>query len=276
MTDTGLVNKPFVSVILPVYNGERFLSRTLDSIFAQTEKNWEIIAINDGSTDNSLTILEKYSKKIPGRFQILSVTNGGVSKARNIGVSAARGNYIAFLDQDDVWAPQKLQRQLEMFSINKNLRVSFSNVNVIDINGSIIRENAFRFDEKNRGNVFDHLLFDNFIPISSVMLEKNLFMEIGGFDPQFSLAEDYDFLLKVAQRVPVDFIDEPLLLYREHGESSTFQKIDNITAESFRIIRSWKVKKPHLFRRHFLKYQLFRLKFVVLKFKVRIKQLFNS
>lgn len=276
MTDTGLVNKPFVSVILPVYNGERFLSRTLDSIFAQTEKNWEIIAINDGSTDNSLTILEKYSKKIPGRVQILSVTNGGVSKARNIGVSAARGNYIAFLDQDDVWAPQKLQRQLEMFSINKNLRVSFSNVNVIDINGSIIRENAFRFDEKNRGNVFDHLLFDNFIPISSVMLEKNLFMEIGGFDPQFSLAEDYDFLLKVAQRVPVDFIDEPLLLYREHGESSTFQKIDNITAESFRIIRSWKVKKPHLFRRHFLKYQLFRLKFVVLKFKVRIKQLFNS
>ena len=275
MTDNTQNNYPLISVIIPVYNGEKYISETLESVIAQTEKNWEIIAINDGSTDKSQTILENYLKKIPGRLQVISVENGGVSRARNIGVSAARGIYIAFLDQDDLWAPEKLQCQINMFFTNKSLGIAFTNESIIDQQGSIIREKALKFDKKNRGNIFDHLIFDNFIPISSVILEKKLFMAIGGFDPQFSLAEDYDFLLKVTQKVPVDFIDEPLLLYREHGESSTFQKIDRITAESFTILRSWKVKKPQFFRKHFLKYQLFCLKFVILKIKVRIRQLFT-
>ena len=275
MTDNAQNNYPLISVIIPVYNGEKYISETLESVIAQTEKNWEIIAINDGSTDTSQTILENYLKKIPGRLQVISVENGGVSRARNIGVSAARGIYIAFLDQDDLWAPEKLQRQIYIFFTNKSLGIAFTNESIIDQQGSIIREKALKFDKKNRGNIFDHLIFDNFIPISSVILEKKLFMAIGGFDPQFSLAEDYDFLLKVTQKVPVDFIDEPLLLYREHGESSTFQKIDRITAESFTILRSWKVKKPQLFRKHFLKYQLFCLKFVILKLKVRIRVLFT-
>ena len=275
MTDNAQNNYPLISVIIPVYNGEKYISETLESVIAQTEKNWEIIAINDGSTDTSQTILENYLKKIPGRLQVISVENGGVSRARNIGVSAARGIYIAFLDQDDLWAPEKLQCQINMFFTNKSLGIAFTNESIIDQQGSIIREKALKFDKKNRGNIFDHLIFDNFIPISSVILEKKLFMAIGGFDPQFSLAEDYDFLLKVTQKVPVDFIDEPLLLYREHGESSTFQKIDRIMAESFTILRSWKVKKPQFFRKHFLKYQLFCLKFVILKIKVRIRQLFT-
>ena len=275
MSDNTQNNYPLISVIIPVYNGEKYISETLESVIAQTEKNWEIIAINDGSTDNSQTILENYLKKIPGSLQVISVENGGVSRARNIGVSAARGIYIAFLDQDDLWAPEKLQRQIYIFFTNKSLGITFTNESIIDQQGSIIREKALKFDKKNRGNIFDHLIFDNFIPISSVILEKKLFMAIGGFDPQFSLAEDYDFLLKVTQKVPVDFIDEPLLLYREHGESSTFQKIDRITAESFTILRSWKVKNPQLFRKHFLKYQLFCLKFVILKLKVRIRQLFT-
>ena len=275
MTTTTPSESPLVSVIIPVYNGERYLSETIESVISQTEKNWEIIAVNDGSTDHSQALLEEFAKRDPGRIRIISVRNGGVSRARNIGVSAARGIYIAFLDQDDLWAPQKLQRQINMFFTNKSLGITFTNESIIDQQGSIIREKALKFGKKNRGNVFDHLIFDNFIPISSVILEKKLFVEIGGFDPQFSLAEDYDFLLKVTQKVPVDFIDEPLLLYREHGESSTFQKINRITAESFTILRSWKVKKPQLFRKHFLKYQLLRLKFVILKLKVRIRQLFT-
>ena len=273
-TDTMFYKNPIVSVIIPVYNGERYLAETIESVIAQTELNWELIAVNDGSTDSSLTILEEYAKKIPHRIKVITVENGGVSRARNTAVAAARGIYVAFLDQDDLWAPQKLQRQVEMFSRDKNLGISFTNETLIDENGTVIHENVLKFSRDNRGNVFDHLIFDNFIPISSVMLMKKLFVKIGGFNPCFSLAEDFDFLLKVTQESSVDYIDEPLLLYREHDESGTYTKIDQITAEAFSIIEHWKQKNPRLFRKHFLKYQMFRLKFVLLKLKVFFKRIF--
>ena len=263
-----------MSVIIPVYNGERYLAETIESVITQTGVNWELIAVNDGSTDNSLAILEGYAKKMPDRIRVITVENGGVSRARNSAVAAARGTYIAFLDQDDLWAPQKLQRQIEMFSRNKNLGISFTNETLIDENGTIIHENVLKFGKENRGDVFEHLIFDNFIPISSVMLRKDLFVKIGGFDPSFSLAEDYDFLLKVTQEAIVDYIDEPLLLYREHGESETHTKIDRITAEAFSIIDHWKQKNPRIFRKHLLKYYMFRLKFVTLKIKVNVKRFF--
>ena len=109
-TDSG--KNPLVSVIIPVYNGERYLSDTIGSVIAQTEKDWEIVAVNDGSTDHSQAILEEFAMKYPDRIRVISVSNGGVSRARNTGVSEARGTYIAFLDQDDLWMPQKLQLQI--------------------------------------------------------------------------------------------------------------------------------------------------------------------
>ncbi len=272
MTDTNIYKKPIVSVIIPVYNGERYLSETIDSVIAQTEVNWEIIAVNDGSTDRSLEILNEYVKKAPDRIRVITLVNGGVSKARNAAVAIALGTYIAFLDQDDLWAPNKLQRQIDMLSRNKNLGISFTNETLIDEKGLIIRENVLKFGKKQRGRVFECLLFENFIPISSVMFKKELFEKIGGFDPRFSLAEDYDFLLKVTQEVSVDYIDDPLLLYREHDESGTHKKIDRIAAESISIIDRWKQQKPWIFRRHFLKYLIFRLTFIILKFKVYVKR----
>ncbi len=272
-TDTKFYLNPIVSVIIPVYNGERYLAETIESVIAQTEVNWEIIAVNDGSSDNSLAILEGYAKKIPDRIQVITVENGGVSRARNTAVAAARGTYVAFLDQDDLWAPQKLQRQVEMFSRDKNLGISFTNATLIDEKGSIIREKMLKFGAKHRGNVLEYLIFENFIPISSVMLRKELFEKIGGFNPCFSLAEDYDFLLKVTQESPVDYIDEPLLLYREHRQSGTYLKIDQISAEAYSIINHWKRKNPRIFRKRFLKYQMFRLKFVILKIKVYAKRI---
>jgi len=273
-TDTNLYENPIVSVIIPVYNGERYLAETLESVIAQTEVNWELIAVNDGSTDTSLEILEGYAKKIPERIKVITVENGGVSEARNTAVAAACGTYIAFVDQDDLWAPQKLQLQIKMFSRNKNLGISFTNETLVDEDGNTNHENVLKFGRDNRGNVFEHLIFDNFIPISSVMLKKELFVKIGGFDPCFSLAEDYDFLLKVTREAPVDYIDEPLLLYRVHGASGTYTKIDQITAEAFSIIDHWKRKNPRIFRKHFLKYQIFRLKFVMLKIKAYVKRFF--
>jgi glycosyltransferase involved in cell wall biosynthesis len=272
--DTKFYQNPIVSVIIPVYNGERYLAETIESVIAQTEVNWEIIAVNDGSTDDSQAILQEYAKKIPDRIKVITVENGGVSRARNTAVAAARSIYVAFLDQDDLFAPRKLERQVEMFSRNRNLGISFTNVMFIDEKGSVLRENAIKLGVKHRGNVFECLVFENFIGISSVMLKKELYVKTGGFDPRFSLAEDYDFLLKVTQESSVDYIDEPLLLYREHGDSGTHTKIDRLIDEALSISNHWKRQNPQIFRKHFLRYGLFRLKLEVLRLKMYAKRIF--
>lgn len=266
------VTRPLVSVIIPVYNGERYIAETIASVVAQTEPSWEIIAVNDGSKDSSLWVLVAEAGK-DSRVRVMSVKNGGVSRARNTGVEAARGEYIAFLDQDDLWAPAKLELQLARFRADRGLGISYTNLSIIDHAGAIVREKVLTFTPgKNRGQVFDELVFDCFMGISSVMMRKALFDEIGGFDPQYSLAEDYDFLLKAVRTVPVDYIDEPLILYREHCRSGTHTKIDRIIGESFRILRGWREKDPYFFRQHRFQYFVFWLKFQVLKVKVKIKR----
>jgi glycosyltransferase involved in cell wall biosynthesis len=259
---------PVVSVIIPVYNGERYLAETIESVIAQTEPDWELIAVNDGSPDNSLAVLTRYAEKMPDHISVITVENGGVSRARNTGVATARGTYVAFLDQDDLWAPAKLRRQLEMFSRDKDLGIAFTNETVIDGNGKVLQGNVLKLGSEHRGRVFETLVFDNFIPISSVMLRKELFDRTGGFSPAYALAEDLDFLLRAARDVRVDYIDEPLLLYRVHGGSGTRTRIDRINAEARSIIAQWKRENPGVFRRHYGKYLLFQLKLAVLKIKV--------
>jgi glycosyltransferase involved in cell wall biosynthesis len=260
---------PFVSVIIPVYNGEKYLSDTIKSVQDQTEQSWEIVAVNDGSTDRSLSVLEEIAGTDPSRFTVLSVENAGVSSARNSGIAAARGTYIAFLDQDDLWAPEKLERQIDMLEKDTRIGISFTNEAFIDDSGKMVTEKAIRLDSRHRGDVFETLLFDNFIPISSVMLRKDLLEKTGGFDPRYHLAEDYEFLLRATQAAPVDFIDEPLLLYRQHRDSGTAKKIGRLTAESCAIIDFWRAEKPDLFRRRFISYLVFKGKFSFLKLKVK-------
>jgi len=269
----GPANAPLVSVIIPVYNGERYIGRTIASVAAQTVPDWEIIAVNDGSPDGSLAVLEEEARRDPGRIHVISVANGGVSRARNTGVANARGTLIAFIDQDDLWAPEKLEKQLAQFSATPSLGLSFTNESVIDARDALVRNKVLKFDPTTcRGMVFSHLVFDNFIPVSSVMIRKDLFSAIGGFDPQFAFAEDYDFLLRAAREAPFDFLDDPLLLYREHGENYTYRKIDIITRESFAILDAWKAKDPAFFRNNALKYWLFKLKFWYLNFRVQVKK----
>ena len=112
MTDSAPDTNPLVSVIIPVYNGQRYIAETIDSVISQTMEHWEIIAVNDGSTDGSSSILEKY----PGnctRIRPVTVENGGVDRARNKGAALTRGKYLAFLDQDDLSAPGKLRSQVD-------------------------------------------------------------------------------------------------------------------------------------------------------------------
>jgi glycosyltransferase involved in cell wall biosynthesis len=263
---------PLISVIIPVYNGEKYIGATIGSVLSQTEQRFEIIAVNDGSSDRSLHVLEEIQKDHPKQLVILSGANKGVSRARNSGVCAARGKYLAFIDQDDLWARQKLEEQLRIHEQDPVPKISFTNEAIIDETGRVIHKSVLRLDEKNRGNIFEELLFDNFIPLSSVMLPKTLFLQAGGFDPTYTLAEDFDFLLRAAQNSLVEYVPASLLFYREHPGSNTYSKIDCIMQESFAILLHWKEKRPDLFRKYRFRYFVFRMKFYGLRFKILIKR----
>lgn len=266
----GIPQAPIVSVIIPVYKGEKYLGETIRSVMEQSDSRWEIIAVNDGSPDNSLQVLESFQPQLGDRIRIISVKNGGVSRARNIGAAAAAGKYLAFVDQDDLFAPEKLEDQIHILESDPDLVLCYTNESVINDQGKTLHENILSLSSRNRGNIFEELLFDNFIPISSVVMPKAVFESIGGFNPYYTLAEDYDLLLKVADTGEIDFINKPLLKYRLHKESNTFTRIDRIMNESFAILDSWIARRPELYKRNRFRYALFKIKFYYLKMKVRL------
>jgi glycosyltransferase involved in cell wall biosynthesis len=261
---------PLVSVIIPVYNGEKYVRETIRSVAGQSDQRFEIIAINDGSPDNSWQILEDLKKEIGHQLIIHTVENGGVSRARNTGVRSSRGKYLAFIDQDDLWTPEKIKEQVALLESDPSMSICFTNESIIDDQGNLIKENVLSLGPRNRGSILEALLFDNFIPISSVMMPREVFDRIGGFRVEYALAEDYDLLLRAAELGTAGFIDKPLLEYRTHKESGTFRKIDRIMAESFEILDTWKSRRPDLFRDNLFRYGLFKMKFYFLKLKIRV------
>lgn len=251
---------------MPVYNGERYIAETLASVERQTYGNWEIIAIDDGSEDGSAELLRGWSDRLRERCRVVTVKNGGVSRARNTGATIARGDYIAFIDQDDLWEPEKLAKQVHLIERDPEARVVYTNMSFIGPQGSILRRHALRLGERHRGNIFEQLLFYDFIPISSVIVEAALFRRSGGFNPDFRLAEDFDLLLRLSRLSRIEYIDEPLLLYRLH-EGNASRNVDSINEEAARIVRTWQAAEPGIVMRHPLKYTFFRANLVYMKFK---------
>ncbi|MDD1675044.1 MAG: glycosyltransferase [Methanomicrobiales archaeon] len=257
---------PLVSVIVPVYLGEPYIRETIASVARQTWKDFEIIAVNDGSPDESGKVLAGCQQVLGERMQVITVPNGGVSRARNLGATQARGEYIAFLDQDDLWEPCKLERQIDLFARDPSLGVVYSNLALIDGKGVMVEKKALRLGQKHRGAIFPRLLFYNFIPISSVVVRADLFRSIGGFDPAYTLSEDLDLLLRLSRATGVDFVDEPLTLYRVHPGNLS-RNVDCINEETEQIVALWKVREPAIFRRHPLKYLMFRANLLWMKCK---------
>ncbi|HXW98294.1 MAG TPA: glycosyltransferase [Methanomicrobiales archaeon] len=259
-------NRPLVSAILPVYNGERYLAATLESLLGQTYPSIEVVAVDDGSTDRSTAILEEYRDRFGGRLLVLTVPNGGVSRARNLGVERAKGAYVAFIDQDDLWLPAKVERQVEALA-RSGSRISFTNTAIIDGEGRTQSPRVDRFPGGDTVNWFEKVLFDPLVAISSVMVERALFLEIGGFSPELRISEDYDLLLRILWREKPAVVDEPLLEYRVHRGSNTFLTPDSLLREGVMIIGRWKAAHPEIFRRNRLEYAIFRLRVAFMRVK---------
>lgn len=242
---SGLGEKmPKVSVIIPVYNGEKFLSEAIESVMAQTYPDWEIIAVDGGSTDKTPGILKKYKQQLHSKMLVIS-QKSNVSVARNIGINASRGEYIAFLDHDDLWLPEKLERQVELLDSNKEVMLVYSDSYIIDSNGNLKKETMFQKVRPYRGKVFNELFYVDFIPTLTVVVRKEVFGKVGMFNPEYRQCEDYDLWLRIAERYPIDYLEQPLAKYRIH-EGGASRNTELSTDIERRIMEYWLNKKPEL------------------------------
>ena len=237
---------PKVSVIIPVYNAEKFLSETIESVIAQTYTDWEIIAVDDGSTDRSGEILRKYEQRLPSKIHVITQRNSGVSIARNNAIAIAKGDYIAFLDHDDLWLPEKLEKQVDLLDSNKELGLVYSDSYVIDEEGNLRKKTFFEIVRPFRGNIFNELFYDNFIPLLTAIIRKEVVNKVGMFDPKYKIAEEYDLFLKIAEYYPVDFVEQPLAKYRIHDKSVSRNSGVAPISEAFQIVEYWLNKKSDL------------------------------
>jgi glycosyltransferase involved in cell wall biosynthesis len=212
------MKKPLVSVIIPVYNRGRQIAATLDSVLQQTLSPLEVIVVDDGSVDESATWIEAH---YGARVQVIRQPNGGVARARNRGLQQARGEFIAFLDHDDIWHPNKLERQLETLRARPECGVAYSLWQQIGVDGEAAPGHDLLMQDENwmlpEGRLFAGLLRHNFLISMSVPLVRTaLAREVGGFDPQTVPCDDYDFWLQLSRRTQFALVREVLVFYNHH------------------------------------------------------------
>lgn len=203
-----------VSVVVPVFNREQSVGRTLDSILAQTYGKLEILAVDDGSTDRSRQVLEEYARRFSDRLIVLSQANAGPAAARNRGLRSCRGEFIAFLDSDDIWRPRKLELQLPLFS--PGIGLVYSAVEEVDDEGTLLR--AVPCEPQMRGDIYRHLLVHNRMTGGSVVVTRTALDTVGLFDERLRAAENWDLWIRISKEFEVDFVDRPLARYAIHPD----------------------------------------------------------
>ncbi len=201
------IKKVQVSVIIPSYNRGWIIKEAIDSVLAQDYRDFELIVVDDGSTDNTSEILDSYKDDIKVFFQ----DNNGVSAARNRGIAASLGRFVAFLDSDDLWLPQKLSTQVAFFNNTPDALICQTEELWIR-NG--IRVNPKKRHKKPSGMIFEPSLALCLVSPSAVMIRRSLFDRVGNFDETLPACEDYDLWLRITCRFPVHLIDTPLTVKR--------------------------------------------------------------
>jgi len=225
---------PQVSVVMPAFNAAKTISIAIQSVLDQTITNWELLIINDGSTDNTLEVIAQFNDP---RISTITQVNQGVAAARNTGLRQARGRYIAFLDSDDLWLPEKLQKQLSIFAKStdklglvytkhrgfvQDTKKSFS----MDVDASI-----------GYSNDYYRLLIIDYVPTLTVMIRASIVSEIGYFREDFRGTEDWDYWIRVSQVYNLARVDDELALYRIAPNSLSRNK-DRHAIEELKVLDS--------------------------------------
>ena len=209
-------NRPSVSVILPIYNGERYLQEAVDSVFAQTFCDYEVVCVDDGSIDRSLQSLAQYGS----RLSVVRQANAGQSAARNQGVHASSGRYLAFLDQDDRWYPHKLSQQVDELEACKDTVMVYCSSDRMNADGGIIQVGATKAEQPQaKESLLGRLIGEGLVLPSSMLVRREVFERVGGFDSQLCGFEDFDLCARLTQQGRIVFLEESGLSYRVHESS---------------------------------------------------------
>lgn len=202
---------PRISVIIPTYNRLGYLREALDSVHAQTFGEYEVIVVDDGSTEDIAGGVADH----PARPRVVRQDRSGPGAARNRGIEAAAADTIAFLDSDDLWAPTKLERFIGLLDDAPEVRIAYGPMHPVD---------AERHDVPGRtkpchdGQITTALFLSSFVHVPTVVCHKSTLVDIGGFDPTLPVCEDYDLWLRLSVREPFALIDEPLAYRRLHKD----------------------------------------------------------
>lgn len=219
------MEKNLVSIITPVYNGALFLDRSIKSVLAQTYQHWELILIDDSSDDNSVEVIKKY--ETDDRIKLLkNDSNLGIPATRNIGIRQSKGEYVALLDQDDEWTPDKLETQVEILDkSDETFGLCYSNV-------KFQSEERVLFEQRNEiesldsiDKNFELMLFKNLITSSTALIKKTALEDVGMFDESILWGgDDYDLWLRIAQKYKLAYADKILCVRFEHDKNYSGDK----------------------------------------------------
>lgn len=254
-----MIHNPFFSVIIPTFNRAYTLERAIQSVLDQSFGSYELIIIDDGSTDETSEVLKQFSVS----FIHLKTNNGGVSKARNLGVAHANGMWLAFLDSDDEWMKDKLQKQFDFIQNNPLIKLVHGEEIWIR-NG--VRVNPKNIHKKEGGDIFARSTELCLISPSAAVIEKEVFHQLGGFREDFPVCEDYDLWLKFTSLYKVGFIEDPIIYkYGGHDDQlSTSMK----AMDYYRVLSMlWIIQNRKLSNNH----QQVLLKTVIKKCEILIK-----
>ena len=236
-----------VSVIIPTWNRAGLIHRTIDSVMAQTYPNWEVIIVDDGSSDNTDAIISSYAEK-DSRIRYVYQPNTGVAAARNLGISMAKGDYLAFLDSDDIWEAWKLELQVACLKSQPELGMVWTEMTAVNEDRVVVKERylrtmyaAYRWFANSdlftasrsiaaivpklaaqfgslrfySGDIFSQMITGNLVHTSTVLLTRERLEKVGYFDERFRpIGEDFDFHLRTCGEGPVGFIDVPSIYYQ--------------------------------------------------------------
>lgn len=244
---------PFISVVIPTYNNAHYIRQALDSVLAQTFTDYEVLVVDDGSTDQTREVVAEYGSRVQYVYQI----NQGLAVARNTGLGTVTGEYLTYLDADDVWAPINLQVKAGVLRAHPELGGVFSEFSIFDESGItsprgtkelfpffartgrtfsdvFARHETVELPDGRRagvslGPVFDSLFWGNFILPTSMVFHRERARAVGEFRPELRTQQDYEFWLRFSQQHPLAFVDEVLAKYRRHPNQLTdHSRIGNI------------------------------------------------
>jgi glycosyltransferase involved in cell wall biosynthesis len=226
---------PTVSVNLCCYNGEKYLEEALQSVLLQTYKDWELVVVNDGSTDSTERIIKSHmaaGESIVYHYQ----ENAGLGSARRKALQLSSGSYIALIDQDDMWLPEKLEKQVRAFEVDRSLGLVYSDTYFIDQDGKELGT-AFKRSPPPAGDPFVGLLTHrNFMPCLTVLIRRDAAQDVRGFNETLKYVEDYDLFLRIALKYKVSCIPEPLAKYRIHAGNFGGTGSVGMTIETLRVL----------------------------------------